>query len=795
MKQNLSAITLKTKIKASATKQPKDSDIRTADPSSDYYDQLFLAELAKHDGEPGSEVHDDDSQNQNRLIADTSSQYRPEFDDVSARPQSGNSSKSERGCLPSLNTASVPVVKSKKKTSSTPSVSGNAHIRGNNNNQGAGPFPDDDEIRNSSTKVRIAKLEDELAQVRTKLAMSESQKHQLEQKCLQTQSQCTAMLQEKDDQVRKQLLEMEVVYHTKQSNQKPQSNGSEPKSSSADEITKLIETIDSLSFQIDQINVEKDHEKKQLSQSHQLDIKRLHEKYQLDMEALRLSEHSAKEQVETIQLQMFNLQNQAQIATTQAKNAKAALEDLTKNKLASLEEKNHRLERQLADARSNLQLKGGAAASSTLAQSSTFTSAQELEALEKHMSNKIDYLKAQLASEMKCKEELGSHLAQITNTMEQMKKERKQALAEQEETFKRQIQRMESTFAQEKDVMASQQAALQGKLVTLQANVTDLVQELTLWKSKEANAKLSMEKMVEENVRLTRQIVDLENQVEALMEERKHDNGNTSMSVKSANDETQRMQMEALLRRLDNERQYLKNQLENEQEMKEKSQKQVSNLQNEVDELKQMLEQVAKESEMKLSALAAEKLSADQQFQESIECLEESKLLLSRQFKEVQVKFSQAREQSLFDRDELEKMRIETNEMRSQLLASKENIAKEKEYGRNTSERSSKALMLVKNSLKAVEEEKNIRIQRLEDENGIYMKKLANTQAEMLVLEEKWIADKARVKKQHALTQLALIWKAKLSAWCMKQQFRSFHRLELSNRVYQRERTMPRLKI
>ncbi|KAF1332723.1 hypothetical protein FI667_g3176, partial [Globisporangium splendens] len=545
MKQSQSATTLKTKVKVSAAKQSKDTESRAADPSSDYCDQLFLAELAKHDRDPGNEVHDGARQNQNRLIADTSPQYRPELDDMSARPQSGNSSRRERDCLPSLNSASVSVVKSKKKTPSTLSVSANASIRGSNNNQRAGPFPDDDE-----TKVLIAKLEDELAQVRAKLAMSESQKHQLEQKCLQTQSQCTAMLQKKDDQVRKQLLEMELAYHAKQSNQKPQSSGSNSKSSSADEITKLIETIDLLSFQIDQINVEKDHEKKQLSQSHQVEIKRLHEKYQLDMESLRLSEHSAKEQVESIQLQMLNLQNQAQIATTQAKNAKAALEDLTKNKLASLEEKNHRLERQLAEAKANLQMKGGAAASSTPAQSSTYTSAQELEALEKHMSNKIDYLKAQLASEMRCKEELGSHLAQITNAMEQMEKERKQALVEQEETFKRQIQRMESNFEQEKDVMTSQQAALQGKLVTLQTNVTDLVQELTLWKSKEANAKLSMEKMVEENVRLMRQIVDLENQVEALMEERKHDSGNASMSVKNANDETQRMQMEVLLRRL-----------------------------------------------------------------------------------------------------------------------------------------------------------------------------------------------------------------------------------------------------
>lgn len=797
IKHSQSATTVKAKT-SKGSSSSNHSDLAKSgniDPSGEYYyDQLFLAELAKQE-ELNSSSSGGESLKTLDAGAGENPQSRPELEDSSLRPQSSNSSRTERSSLPLLSsTPSAVAPRSKKKThsgSSQASVGLGLPVtatiaRGtSNNNQvtGVAAVGDDDELRNmSSLKNRLAKVEEELTNTRGKLSLSESQRQLVEKKLLQNQSQYTAVLQEKDDQVRKQLLEMELAYNSKQSLQQQQQrgHGSGSTASSADEMAKLIDTIDSLNFQIDQINAQKDHEKKQLTQSNQLEVKRLHEKYQHDMETLRLNEHGAKEQVEAIQLQMLNLQNQAQVATTQARNAKNALEDLTKNTLASLEEKNRRLERQVADLKVAQQVKFGAtAASSTLG--APTSSAQDLEALEKHMSNKIDYLKAQLASEMKCKEELGNHLAQITGSMEQMKKEKRQALLEQEETFKRQIQRLESNFAQEQDVMASQQASLQGKLVTLQANVTDLVQELTMWKSKEANARLSMEKMVEENVRVTRQIVDLEGQVEALMEERKHDGGNSSMSVKNASDETQRMQMEALLRRLDNERQYLKNQLENEQEMKEKNQRQVTTLQSEVDQLKFQLEQVAKESEMKLSATSAEKLSAERQFQESIECLEESKVLLARQFKEVQAKFSQAREQSLIDRDELEKMRIDTNEMRSQLTATKEELAKEKEYGKNVSERGSKSLTLVKNSLKAMEEEKHLRIQRLEEENSLFMTKLANTQADMLVREEKWSTDRAQIKKQHALTLLALLLKEKLSKHCLRKQMQSFHRLFLNS--------------
>lgn len=455
-------------------------------------------------------------------------------------------------------------------------------------------------------------LEAELAQTKQKLAGVEAHRNKLEQEILQTRTQCTAMLREKDDQARKQLLELEYSFHSKQSKVKQSS------SSSAEEITRLIETIDSLNLQLDQVIRDKEQAKKQLVQTQQAELKKLHEKYQLDMETLRLSEHSAKEKSESLQMQMLTLQSQAQVAATQAKNAKAALEDLTKNKVVVLEEKNQRLERQVAALKVQQRNQGHSinmVASAAVAQ-------QDVEAMEKHLNNKIEYLKAQLASEMKCKEELGSHLAQVTNAMEQMKVDKRQALAEQEEAFKKQMERIETGFSQEKELLTTQQAALQGKLVTLQANVTDLVQELTMWKSREANAKLAMEKMVEENVRLTRQLVDAEGQVEALQEERKQDAAKVgSMSVMNASEETKRVQMEALLRRLDNERQYLKSQLQGQQEMKEKSQKQVTDLQYEIQELKDAMEEALRASELKISALMTEKKNQEQELQGTIECL------------------------------------------------------------------------------------------------------------------------------------------------------------------------------
>lgn len=758
-------------------------DVSSAnDPSTDAYDQLFLAELAKH--------------------SDDASAARPELEDAGSRP----SSRSERPSLPSLTAstgtsaaAAASATSRSKKTKpkalnssssgpapglslARPSSSSNR----NHNNQASSSAlgSDDDTLRLVSTlRTRITALEDALA-------ASETQRQQLEHRIVQTQTQCTAMLSEKDAQMRTQRLELELAFSTKQSQQQVCASES---SASAVETSKLIETIEALSAQIDALQVTKEREKRAQSQLHQSEIKRLHDKYQSEMETLRLSEHAAKERVEAMQLTLVNAQNQAQVAATQARSAKAALEDLTATTLAALEEKNRRLERQVTELRATAQQQQQASQSSSSHGSSATAgaAATDLEALEKHMENKVTYLKAQLASEMKCKEELGQHLAHVTATIETLKRDKRQALADQDEAFKRQLARLESSFAHDKDVLVAQHAALQAKVVTLQANVTDLVQEVTLWQSKDANAKLALDKMVEENVRQTRQIVDLEAQVEALQDERqRHASAGSgasagAMSVKTASDETQRMQMEALLRRVDNERQYVKNQLENEQAMREKSQQHAAALQRTVSELQQQLSDVSSASDAALRAAVADAQRAERAARDSVECLEESKRLLARQLSDVQVKFATAREQALLDRDELEKMRILVQDAQSELSAARDELTQERERSASASTRSAQALALVKRSLHAMETESARRVQRLEDEAAEYMRKLADAQAEMLVLQDKSASDRVAWTKQLGLTRLALVMNAAVSRYSVRKQHSAFSQLVLYTHTQQ----------
>lgn len=754
----------------------------TADASrDDDNDRLFLVELAKHDVSSGDTVSNPPPALEPHGGTSAASPARPELE---GRP----SSRSERQSrLPSL--SSVAVATNKQKTAKTKTKKAPLALAvrtsNNNNNQRAFAVDETEEAavdENEADEGEEKASSSELAHLRATVALLGTQKRAAEQRCLLVQAQCTTQLAAKDEQARKQRLALELAHSERLQPPLPVPAAAR----TIDEMGKLIETIEALHTELDSVGAQSALELQQLAATHQRELKQLHERYQREIETLRLSEHAAIEQVEAAQLQLASVQSEAQVAASQARATKAALAQLREHTLVPLEEKNRRLERQVAE------LSAGVAATP-----STTTAASEQS--ERQLLTKVEYLKATLASELTCKEELGSHLAQVTAALETLKEEKRQALQAQDDACRRQLQNAEAAAALEKDAAAAQLAALQGKLVALQANTADLVQELTLSKSREAHARLAVDKVAEENTRLARQIADLESHVEALADARQRDptgsdsSGralSTGMSAKTASDETQRLQTDALLRRLDNERQYLTNLLADAQETATTRQQQVAALERDVVALTRRLESDAVAAEEALAAEMASRRSVERELQDALVCVEESKQLLARQLQDAHAKLATAREQALVTRDELEKRRLETHEARTQLAAATDALATERSHAKSASERSSQALALVKRSLEAVEDEKAVQLGRLEDENARVVAQLAHAQSELLVLGDTWAADATRKQRQHAMEGLARTLGQHWAVAHARMQARAWRRLAVHTALEQQTETL-----
>ncbi|KAF0696382.1 Aste57867_12848 [Aphanomyces stellatus] len=536
----------------------------------------------------------------------------------------------------------------------------------------------------------------------------EKQSKQVGKRMAVMQMEFTDAMLEKDEIMRRRILETEQVCNqqlariTNQPGDKPKQEAR-----SGDQLS-LIETIEQLTAQLERDQRDHEQETHKLQATHQQDTARLFERHKMEAEALRMSVRQGVDAIEELKTQLFSCQNQLQVAQSQTKQAKVALADAQRQKL-ELEDQVQTLEKH------------------TQAISSEAHSNAPSDAAMEKLNHKVEYLKAQLASEIRCKEELGSTVATLTANIDALKKDRKKVVMDADETHRKMQERVEERHKQEMEMVNTQNATLQSKLVQLQANVTDLVADLSIARNKEDNAKLTTEKLAQENARLNGRIAELELQIDELQD--------TVNGTKSSMEDANRANLEATLRRLTHERQYLKNQMEGETRCKEDAEAKVKELQSQLQELQTTwkadvaaVKGTTKEKEQSLLAQCAKA-------EESLLFVQGEFTSTKHQLNEAKLALFKAREQSHADQTALESNRADMAHMKASLISAKEELLKERERGRVASDRQTKAIQAVKASLVQLEEEKTSTLSTIQSELQTTLTKLAQAQATILQLE------------------------------------------------------------
>ncbi|OQS04939.1 hypothetical protein THRCLA_02868 [Thraustotheca clavata] len=551
----------------------------------------------------------------------------------------------------------------------------------------------------------------------------EKQSKQLGKRMSSMQKEFSDSLAEKETYFRRQLLQTEQLCNDKLSQQPAPSKQDSTHINATNQLS-LIETIEQLTAQLDKEQRDREIERQRLQASHQQEMTRLFERQKLDTESLRVVNRQYIDSMEELKTQLFTSQQQTQVAQTQAKQFKAQIQEAYLVK-TSLEERIATLETQ-----STAQNIGTSKVSGT-----------EM-AMEK-LNHKIDYLKAQLASEIRCKEELGSTVATLTVNIETMKKERKKLTQDTEESHRKMIEKLEERQRQEIDMISSQNSSLQSKVVQLQANITDLVSDLSAARNKEDNAKLSTEKMAEENARLYKRIAELELSNEELTE--------TINGTKSSLDDANRANLEATLRRLTHERQYLKSQMEGEARCKDE-------LQLRLQEITAQLQDSQNNAKTELSAFKQSSKDKEITLQAQIAKLEECNVLtvgelssVKHQWNEAKLALYKARERNDADQTEIEATRTEVAQMKMSLIAAKEELLKERERSKGSSDRQTKSIAAIKASLIQMEEAKNSEHLAFQEELSQNQLKLSKANTTILELEALQIENLKKSKRALAL--------------------------------------------
>ncbi len=178
----------------------------------------------------------------------------------------------------------------------------------------------------------------------------------------------------------------------------------------------------------------------------------------------------------------------------------------------------------------------------------------KFEARTRQLLNKVEFLKAQLAAEQASSEDMRSQVASNRAKVDEMREEFRSRLQEVEREKVAAVEDAERRVESQYDSRMNELTTLQTKMKMMQGQLQDAFSDSTLLKQREEAAKAAAAKASSTQSILRAEIEQLRTQLIEAREEK--DDLMMQSGSKQANDAT--------IRRLDNERQYLKSQLASE---------------------------------------------------------------------------------------------------------------------------------------------------------------------------------------------------------------------------------------
>lgn len=386
----------------------------------------------------------------------------------------------------------------------------------------------------------------------------------------------------------------------------------------------------------------------------------------------------------------------------------------------------------------------------------------------RQISNKLEFLKSQLDTERKITLETKNSLEESYQLMNQIKEEHSKRLKQFEEDKNNEIKEVERKVSEGYEKRMTELTILQRQIHQLNNRTNDLTTENLTYKQREESLEQQVNRLNAQVETYRSQIEDLKQKNNELIEK--------DLEEKSLKD-TNKLNSDMILRRLDNERHYLKSQLTSEITLKNEIQtilqdteerlkqtqvqwqKDVDALKEKVDDLKQKLEQV--EQEKKHNEIVSK---------ETIERLEIQK----NELKDTIVSY---REQIRLEQLNLESVQLDKLRLTENINSLNNEIILLKENSKKNDEQNELQIKNLNNLLNETIENSNKQINNYKNELTIQCS--INSKAQGELIKSKEITAEA-VKEAMKLNQANRIF-IRLKEWRRNRLRESFKKWSTSN--------------
>ena len=235
------------------------------------------------------------------------------------------------------------------------------------------------------------------------------------------------------------------------------------------------------------------------------------------------------------------------------------------------------------------------------------------EAKVRQLTNQVEFLKSQLAAELASVEEMKNVVENAKAKADAARADFRQRMNEAEKKRIRDVEEMEALTEQKYELRMSELSSLQSKFLSMQNQVQDSLQDSEAARQREEMAKNAATKYQSQIAVLRQEVEKLNDQITDLREKNDSQAGTSSDVNKHSH--------ESMMRRLDNERQYLKSQLASEITLKNELQNSLSSCQMQMNDIQRQWTDDVNQLRDEANRVAQETLRNEQSMSQTIAAL------------------------------------------------------------------------------------------------------------------------------------------------------------------------------
>ena len=416
------------------------------------------------------------------------------------------------------------------------------------------------------------------------------------------------------------------------------------------------------------------------------------------------------------------------------------------------------------------------------------------EAKIRQLNNEVDFLRAQLTSEIQCRAELETGLQQANDKYYTSKEQWESALRDAEDSKRVSIRELEDRFHQELLIPQEEVRRLEDKVQSLQKNMGEMVKDLSLARKQTESLSRAKQALTKERDGLQDRVAHYLNEISTMKNQAKE-----SMSKNSAQ-AAFRTTAETGMRKLSHEIEYLKSQLQSERQCKEDLETALAQAEHQMDEQHRqhkldLEEQLARNREENSKTVQRESMLRDSKI-----ALEGEVLNLSKQLADLKKSYAKLRDQHRVDVGQLDATKQSASRLEVALQTARSTLKREKASAESAQKRHERAMAAIQQTVKEMSDAKNAALASADEQIKSNMAKVSATQREMLRLKDSMRFEKRQHQKLIAserMTNSLQKWldnrkKSILDKW--KAETISMRVVELKTNEFEKELEQERIR-